>query len=333
MSDNCIWHGKNLFTIYVGLTAAGYDLAKIPENKEIHNVIHGIHWNEDVIIYFSKARTNTCEVNAYWARDYFLSLASLYITENDGCAYTNFHDVIDYIKSNQFNPDDIGLDTIKWLQQLPIYYSKIASTEGFDYIWENYLNEMKEASINIQAVMDDALSNILNLLDVSEEALPKIVLIPNRLQAPQCANYIKKDGITYIIKAIPDVESIVHEYLHSILEKYLFDTKSIIVEHLYLLEPVFDEMIRYQYAWKFDAESWFKVFEENLVRAMTLWICFLDNKEAAFSKAYGEEKSGFIYVPVILDALMSKWNGLCGFCQFIEICLMRSDVKRGEMLV
>ncbi len=76
----------------------------------------------------------------------------------------------------------------------------------------------------MQAVIDDDLSTILNLLDVSEKALPKIVLIPNRLQAPQCANYIKKDGITYIIKAFPDLESAVHEYLHCILEKYLLDT-------------------------------------------------------------------------------------------------------------
>ncbi len=93
------------------------------------------------------------------------------------------------------------------------------------------------------------------------------------------------------------------------------------MEHLHLLEPVLDEMTRYQYAWESDTESWLKVFKENLVRAMTIWICFLDNKEVAFSKAYGEEESGFMYVPVIMESLWNEWNGLNGFSQFIKQCL------------
>ena len=93
VSKNYISYNKNIFTVYVGLTAAGYDLAKTPGNKEIHDGIYRIHWAGDTINYFNKARINTCEVNPYWPRDYFLTLGSLYLTEEGGYTYTNFNEV------------------------------------------------------------------------------------------------------------------------------------------------------------------------------------------------------------------------------------------------
>lgn len=62
MSNNSISRNKNIFTVYVGLTAAGYDLAKTPENKLIHDAITEVRWAEDILHYYGKARTYTCEV-------------------------------------------------------------------------------------------------------------------------------------------------------------------------------------------------------------------------------------------------------------------------------
>lgn len=72
---------KNIFTVFVGLTASGYNLAENSFDRDIINSIREIEYDEDIIVYFKKARTSTCELNPYWPKAFFLSLASLFTTE------------------------------------------------------------------------------------------------------------------------------------------------------------------------------------------------------------------------------------------------------------
>lgn len=84
MNRKLVKISKTLFATYVGLTASGYDMADCSD-REIGLIIDSIRkavWPDDVIIYFSKARTDRCEVNPYWSKASMLSGASLRIQED-----------------------------------------------------------------------------------------------------------------------------------------------------------------------------------------------------------------------------------------------------------
>lgn len=65
------------------------------------------------------------------------------------------------------------------------------------------------------------------------------------------------------------------------------------------LEPVLDDMISYQYAQTYDEGSWLRVFEENFMRAASIWITLHDNKAKTEKNEKLDESYGFIYVPVL----------------------------------
>lgn len=156
---------------------------------------------------------------------------------------------------------------------------------------------------------------------MSEEDLPQIIVIPNHLQAPQAADIVYKDNIVYIIKCEPDEESTIHEYLHFLFNNSLHDNKTLINKYLHLLKPVLEQMIKYQYAWDYGIDSWNRVFEENLMRAASLWVCNYTDIEKAVSKANEYADDGFAYVPIILESFIGKWTTLSHFRQFFNICL------------
>lgn len=72
---------------------------------------------------------------------------------------------------------------------------------------------------------------------------------------------------------------------------------------------------------EYDEGSWLRVFEENFMRAATIWVIYHDNKVKAETDAKLDESYGFIYVPIILEEFFLNWNGLNNFSEFVKGCL------------
>ncbi len=227
---------KNIFTAFVGLIASGYNLAENSCDKDIIDSIRAIEYDEDVIDYFKKARTSTCEVNPYWPRAFLLSLSGIFITEEPSFKYIDFQKMLNYIRSlQQINSNEINEELINWLKELPIRITELQNNNRIQEIWLKY------------------------------------ILLVN--------------------------------------------------ESLFLLKPNLDEMIRYQYAWDYNEDSWGRVFEENFMRAAAIWVIFYGDINNAHVNANLHESYDFVYVPVIVEEFFSNWKGLDNFDGFIEDCL------------
>ena len=101
---------------------------------------------------------------------------------------------------------------------------------------------------------------------------------------------------------------------------------------MHLINPVFERMFLYKYAWAKDASSWCRVFEESLVMAATIWVNELNEREAIL-KSKRRENEGFEYVPVLLEQFSNNWCGTKEFAKFIDYCLQACECKYSAMLV
>jgi hypothetical protein len=103
--------------------------------------------------------------------------------------------------------------------------------------------------------------------------------------------------------------------------------KSDIVAHRHLLRPVLPEMLKMQYAWGDDDDSWLRVFEESLMRAGAIWIEYAGRKSNGNREAVLHAGQGFTYVPALLRCLREEWTGPESGVAFASSCL-RSCVRQ-----
>lgn len=311
----------NIFTVYTGLTASGYDLAR---SETIYNVIRRIldhQWPQRVLDYFRRARNNNLGINPYWPRAYLLAFSSLYIS--DPLSYTS--QVTKRIEEMDINPSDKGSDTISWLMELPEVCAIVRGQSVFDYVWEFFLNSLDISQYEQEAFK--ALSSVMNHIEVKPEQLPEIIIVPNPLQSPEITDFVDINDILYVISSQPDSSSIIHEVLHRVFSPFLQSCREIIRRFFYLFEPVRDRMINIQYAWTDDLPSWNRVFEENLVRATVIWIVYQDDQYAMRKAADYQSSFGFIYIPTIVKQLMKRRMLLEDFTSFIEECLWECKIE------
>lgn len=316
-----IEYNKNLFVSYLGLTIGGYTLAESKENNKLLEMIRCVKWDKDIVDYFSEARTNTCEVNPYYPRAFFLTLASLYMVSEGHVFYDKFDELHKYINDLEINPIEKDVNAIEWIKNLPCYFAKVTNNKDFKCLWDYYLLYVNSNDLIKKKVLDSAILKIMESFKIHKDDLFQVIVIPNKLQAPQATDVVYKDNLVYIIKSEPDEESIIHEYLHSILDKYLHKNKLLINQYLHLLKPVLDDMLKYQYAWDYGIDSWNRVFEESFMRAASLWVCNNNDIEIAISKARENACQGFTYVPIILESFIQRWTALDNFNQFLKTCL------------
>ncbi len=246
----------------------------------------------------------------------------MHLSEEFPYEYKDFNNLVNYIKTlKQINPDELSEDTILWLKELPSIFVLLRNHIKFEELWNSYLYEINKYNEYYYKIASQTISSVLDLFDITEEDLPEIIIIPNWLQAPQATELIIIDNKMYIVQSEPDKDSIIHELAHHILDKKLDECKQTVYNHLFLLKPVLEDMIRYQYAWAYDESSWSRVFEENLMRAVSIWVTHYDDLNKARVKANTFKDYGFIYVPTILDHFISHWKGLDNFNIFVESCL------------
>ena len=158
--------------------------------------------------------------------------------------------------------------------RFPEMQRRFASDPLLGDLWDHFRGIMNGDRIgHFQKAGEDAVRMVVEGLNAHIEELPHLVVVPNPLQAPQVADFVRKKDRLYAVVAIARPLSIAHELLHSVFEKALARESALIAGYRHLFTPdVVTAMQRYQYAWDSGGESWLRVFEESLVRAATIWI-------------------------------------------------------------
>lgn len=322
MKGYSVQPNKNIFTVYAGLIASGYDLSELNCDTEIYKLLRKVQIKESIVSYFRRARTLSCKVNPYWPRAFLLSLSSLYITEKSPYTYKDFEKLLNHIMNlSQINPKEKNEDLIDWIHQLPSIIEKLQHNAEIQQSWLQFLSVLIEKTKIYDLIVKESYEVVKNNLDVLENDLPEIIIIPNYLQAPQVTDVVAIEEKIYVINSNPDKESIIHELLHQVFDNKLEECKDLIDMFLPLLKPVLDEMINYQYAWSYNEDSWNRVFEENLIRAASAWTNYNDDINNARKNAESHKEYGFIYVPIIFESFILNWKGINEFRGFIKNCL------------
>ena len=281
--------------------------------------IRDASWPNEVMTYFGKARTGGCMVNPYWPRAFLLALTSLYIPESPPYRYPDPLVVTRHIESLQsVSPDEKGEDTVDWILGLPEVYGLVRAQPVLEMLWDLYGGSIDFARWN--SAVSEAVSLVVERMGVTADVLPRIVAVPNPLQAPEQTDFVTLGGQVYLIKSEPDASSCIHEMLHHILSPALSLAEPMVDEYAYLLAPILQDMFRLAYAWDESPESWRRVFQEQFIRAAEIWVSHGDDPKLA-QHAGVHADQGFRHVPVIVRQFQTNWSGMQSIEYFIADCL------------
>jgi len=324
---------KRVFGMYVGLTASGYDLARLPEGDPVREVIEAIRaarWPAGAVRYFGQARRLGRGVNPYWPRAAMLLEACFFLGPDGRFTYRDELELLRTIAAFPVDPDEKDRPTVDWVRSFPRAYSEIADEGQFPSLWSSYLEAVEPALHEFDDAATKALQAFVEATGVTLESLPELVLIPNPLQAPEVADFVRRDGTVHIVMARPRMSSVVHELLHEVFGPALRSARAEVVQYRHLLRPVLPAMLRMQYAWGDDDESWFRVFEESLMRAAAIWIESAHVRHGARDEqmeASRDAREGFAYVPTLLRCLRKDWAGPARAQRFISRCLEACEAQ------
>ena len=317
MSESVVRPREQVFTTYVGLTAAGYDMAC--QSSRLVALIRDMSWPTDVVTYFREARMDGCLVNPYWPRSFLLTLASLYLPNSPPYRYADPEIIVRHIQGlDSISPGHKGKETVRWILRLPVVYGLLRMEPVLDR-----LSKMYEASIDFarcEQVLSTAVSLVAERIGITPQALPNLIIVPNPLQAPEQTDFVELDGSTCLITAEPDVSSCIHELLHRILTPIIELSRPKIDKSVHLLGPILGDMLRLAYAWDESAQSWQRVFEEQFIRAAETWVSCGDGSESS-ERAAMHADMGFRYVPAIVRQFQTSFSGMGTMEAFIADCL------------
>lgn len=315
---------QQVFTVYAGLTASGYGLAHPPLDGPIEHLIREItaaHWSQEVLAFFRQARTDRCEVNPYWPRASLLTLASLYLPDSPPYRVTDPQQLISRVQAlDMISPEEKDEYTLRWLLQLPEAYTSVRAHAQFSRFWHRYADSIN--LVRCADVVRETEKLITERLGVAPEQLPKVVILPNPLQASEVADFVKLNDVLYVIQAEPDITACVHELLHHIFSTALKQQASVITQFYDLFPRVRQEMFRMGYAWDDSAASWHNVFEDHFMRAAGIWLSHDDPVKIREAAAF-QAQFGFTYTPILTRCFQTEWSGINNLAMFLQTCLCR----------
>ncbi len=322
MNNNHVSYSKNIFLVYCGLHAAGYDLCSGDFDPAIKEYISSLKQNHKVANYFKHARLDSCPINPYWPRGFLLVLSSFYVntpnqfSDDERMQLAMHLDTLDHV-----NKHERGDDTKTWLYDLAPILSTMSQLPEFTAAWTAYCASLadKESSYNEQ--ISHATLLFGDKMDMNMHEVPQIKFVPNYLQAPQITDPVFIHKTIYVVCHKPDSASILHELLHYSMAQLLDDNNKLIAQRYDLLQPILPEMRTYGYAWDDSVGSWINVFNEHFMRAASLWVSY--DYDKAMETAISYRDDGFRYVPGILDCFQQEWKGITSIDTFLITCLSK----------
>jgi len=284
-----IINSKSVFAVYIGLIHSGYNLSD-EISAEFIRKIKSLQIDDDIINYFKSAKSDSCKVNPFWPFGFIITYLALYNeTTQIHLTYKLVAELV--YKLENIDSSLFSKDVCKWCANIESIVHRIYNNEQFENIWNDYLSFSNGTRDSMK------IKNPFVLELISEN---NIIFVKNELQACQLTDYVSIDDRTFIISSRIVETDIIHECLHHFFKERLNANKQLISINIHLLEPVYSDMFNYQYAWNKGAESWIRVFEENLIRAVTIALSEYSSsyKEQTINMYYDQ---GFIYCKKIFN--------------------------------
>ena len=327
-----------VFAVYSALNGLGYDLGmndsenpphpiRIKVAQEIDSRISGNRLLRD---YFEYARLRGVEVvNPFWPRAYLLLLTSFHLDEPPSFQFIRDSykkKVIDYIRGLPIAPEERGRENIEWILQFPEIIREFWSEAQPEDLWEKVVEESLSMDYQFLESIHHGYKLFKRRFNLNGGDIPDTVIVPNPLQTPEVLDVVKVENIIYLVSARLSSSSVIHDILHKVLEPLLLRYQELIDRHANLVEIVWSDMRRMQYAAGDKLSAWRRVFEENFVRAATIWVDS-ESDVPPVQRATAEASYGFIFVPLLLESLNSHWTGLENFEEFLVVSLERLSRK------
>jgi hypothetical protein len=328
-----------VFAVYSALNGLGYD----PGMDDLENPPHPTHprhlpRGEQIRIkvaqeinrrisdnrllrdYFEHARLRKVEVvNPFWPRAYLLLLTSFHL--NNPPSFHFIQDsfkkrVIDYIRELPIDPEEQGSENIEWVLRLPEILREFWSEAQPEDLWAKVAEESLSVGYQFLESTHRGHELFKRRFSLKDSDILDIIIVPNLLQIIEVLDVVKMENIIYLVAARLSSSSVIHELLHEVIGPLLRKYQELIDQHVNLMEIVWSDMRKMQYAASDKAIAWRRVFEENFVRAATIWVDSESDVSSA-QRAVAEASYGFIFVPPLLESLKSHWAGLEKFEDFL----------------
>ena len=221
------------------------------------------------------------------------------------------------------SPLDIDDHVIDWAAGLIEQAESLRDAQIYDDIWADYLQTIRdEITQNGNQYRTEILAEHGQLRDLlpAHSAPIQVATILNPLQADPLTDVVSLQNRNYVVTSHLRADSYVHELLHLSLDSCLQTWEERISESVNLLDLVYVRMKHLSYAWDHSPTSWYNVFSETLVRALTVLISDAD-PESQNSQIERLVQQGFIYARPIAETLASTEDIQPLTSEWLEVCL------------
>ena len=209
-----IKNNPKIFYMACGLIAEGdrrYD-KNDAEIAALADKVRKIPMDDDILQWFNLAKTGQVDINPYWPRGHAMLIATLFVEEDGTFNIDQFLQFLHDIKAK----DPVGEYQFRiWIAHMPKILTYV---EGkFRALWKEYC-EIIFARMPLW--MPEIEASRIPLKEFFGASVPKLVLTPNLFASPFAADFVRREENTVIVIACkPDVESMLHEALHTEIVK------------------------------------------------------------------------------------------------------------------
>lgn len=267
MSNNplSITNIPRISAIYFALLQNGYDFFIMGRDSTFIHALQPFIQSDAPLPFFAQARQSSCEVYPYWPRVALLEEACFFLND-DASAYQSFDSYKHCVENaSNLSTNDLSPALWQWLSDFPSALKKLLHSPAFlRYLeWEN-------AWISQQnAVHQQELAHIQHCLDLCTTqygvTFPAIKICLCPIKCIHSSDYHTTPDHSFICTlGALDCESVLHEFMHTVLHPYLIPLKQQITQktHTY---PQLD----HSYYLDGSEEGKLNAFEEYAVRQLT----------------------------------------------------------------
>lgn len=197
--DTASFYRQSVFGVYLGLTAASYDLANPLRANAITKVISAEDWPRATLEYFGKARIDDGRVNPYWPRRSILTSIS-YLTEGYEMGI-DLDSIRSYLgRLGNIAPSERDQEIAQWAMALPEQKRLLGCSTRYSGIFSEYAktveHEVEENGYSYSRRVDNAKSKLTRLLPSSSLSVCTVL---NPLQADELVDVVEMRNSVCVI--------------------------------------------------------------------------------------------------------------------------------------
>ena len=219
--------------IYYALLQCGYGFYTLEKEEQL--VSRLVAFREERISarlsFFSEIKQNTCEVYPYWPRAAILEEASFYL-DKTCTGYVQFSKLQNRVMSaGNISPKEKGEALWDWITQFPAAINDVLISTAF----QNYCSWEKEWIEEQNQRLRSELTNLLTILqkcsELYEFPMEDTHILLNPIKCAYSSDYYRYKGKLYFSLGLFRPESVIHEFMHSIIHLYVIQNKDKILQH------------------------------------------------------------------------------------------------------